>query len=231
MGMGNVHARKMFCGWLFLIGFSCVRVRAQKVQFLPEVDAHLKLNSTFRAYLEAKYDRDGGDPTQFTIDPSIQFYPKPLIKIKTVPAFDTQNQRTFAKVESSMRINDAVVKTTRASLPSQISAHWRGGWATVVHRGRLPSYRSQYRSIDNSAVIFLLSELSGQPELNSSGHSVRTESGQPVLPRLGIDLFWVRTTKKPKRQQETGKNSIIKGDYATCDYPYFALLHPPCSHQ
>ena len=123
MGMGNVHARKMFCGWLFLIGFSCVRVRAQKVQFLPEVDAHLKLNATFRAYLEAKYDRDGGDPTQFTIDPSIQFYLKPLIKIKTVPAFDTQNQRTFAKAESSMRINDAVVKTTRASLYSQISAH------------------------------------------------------------------------------------------------------------
>jgi hypothetical protein len=44
-------------------------------------------------------------------------------------------------------------------------------------------------SIDNSAAIFLLSELSGQPELNSSGHSVRTESGQPVLPRLGIGLF------------------------------------------
>jgi hypothetical protein len=44
-------------------------------------------------------------------------------------------------------------------------------------------------SIDNSAVIFLLSELSGRPELNSSGHSVRTESGQPVLPRLGIGLF------------------------------------------
>jgi hypothetical protein len=37
------------------------------VRFLPEIDAHLNLNSTFRAYFEAKDDRDGGDPKQLGI--------------------------------------------------------------------------------------------------------------------------------------------------------------------
>ena len=44
---------------VFLVCFACHPGYAQDVQFLPEVDAHLKLNSSCRAYLEAKDDRDG----------------------------------------------------------------------------------------------------------------------------------------------------------------------------
>jgi hypothetical protein len=72
--------------------------RAQDVQFLPEVDAHLKLNSAVRVYLEVKDDRDGGDPNQLAIGPSIQLYLKPLIKLKDVTAFDLDDSKSRALV-------------------------------------------------------------------------------------------------------------------------------------
>ena len=57
--------------YVFLVCFACLPTYAQNVQFLTEMDAHLKLNSSFRAYLETKDDRDGGDPHQFGIGPSM----------------------------------------------------------------------------------------------------------------------------------------------------------------
>jgi hypothetical protein len=72
----------------------CLSARAQNVQFLPEIDAHLKLNPTFRTYLEAKDDRDGGDPQQFTIGPSIQAYLKHLVRLKKVRAFDLDDSKS-----------------------------------------------------------------------------------------------------------------------------------------
>jgi hypothetical protein len=69
------------------------RVRAQTVQFLPEVDAHLELNSVVRTYFEAKDDRDGGDPTQATLGPSLQLYLKPLVKLKNITAFDSDDAK------------------------------------------------------------------------------------------------------------------------------------------
>jgi len=73
---------------------ACVPAYAQETEFLPEIDAHLKLNKTFRAYLEAKEDRDGGDPTQATIGPSLQIYLKPLIKLKKVTSFDLDDAKS-----------------------------------------------------------------------------------------------------------------------------------------
>jgi hypothetical protein len=84
--------------WAFLVCSACLPARAQDVQFLPEVDAHLKLNSAVRVYLEAKDDREGGDSTQFTIGPSIQLYLKPLIKLKHVTAFDLDDSKSRALV-------------------------------------------------------------------------------------------------------------------------------------
>jgi hypothetical protein len=79
-------------------------VRAQDTQFLPEIAAHLKLNSTFRAYLETKDDREGGDPTQFTIGPSLQIYLKPLIKLKKVTSFDLDDAKSrFFVLETGYR--------------------------------------------------------------------------------------------------------------------------------
>lgn len=58
----------------------------------------------FRTYLEAKNDRDGGDPTQFTIGPSLQFYLKPLIKLKNGTTFDLDDTRSrFLVLETGYR--------------------------------------------------------------------------------------------------------------------------------
>lgn len=67
-------------------------------------DAHLKLNSSFRAYLEAKDDRDGGDPHQFAIGPSIQLYLKPLIRLKNTTTLDLDDTRSrFLVLETGYR--------------------------------------------------------------------------------------------------------------------------------
>jgi hypothetical protein len=82
---------------LLVLAF-CLPARSQETQFLPEIDAHLELNSKLRVYVEAKNDRDGGDPTQFTIGPSIQFYLKPLVKLKRVKTFDLDDAKSRALV-------------------------------------------------------------------------------------------------------------------------------------
>jgi hypothetical protein len=87
-------AQMTFWGCAMLLCLACLPAPAQDVQFLPEIDAHLKLNSSFRAYLEAKDDRDGGDPQQFTIGPSLQVYLKPLIKLKKVKTFDLDDSKS-----------------------------------------------------------------------------------------------------------------------------------------
>lgn len=76
---------------LFL--FTIVSSRAESVQFLPEIDTYLKLNSIVRVYFEAKEDRDGGDPTQATLGPSLQLYLKPLFRLRKITAFDLDDAK------------------------------------------------------------------------------------------------------------------------------------------
>ncbi len=98
------RTRSILVKYGFLVCFACLPARAQNVQFLPEVDAHLTVNSNFRAYLEAKDDRDGGDPDQFAIGPSIQLYLKPLIKLKEVTKFDLDDTKSrFLVLETGYR--------------------------------------------------------------------------------------------------------------------------------
>ncbi len=68
-------------------------VAQQNVQFLPEVDAYLKLNSMFRVYVEAKDDQDGGDSAQAGVGPSLQLFLKPLVKLQEVRAFDLDDAK------------------------------------------------------------------------------------------------------------------------------------------
>jgi hypothetical protein len=71
---------------------------AQSVQFVPETDTYLKLNSVLRAYLQAKDDRDEGASDQLSIGPSLQFYVKPLVKLKNITAFDLDDSKPRALV-------------------------------------------------------------------------------------------------------------------------------------
>src|SRR5437867_7461422 len=85
--------RTMLGIWAVLLLFAWVPAHAQDFQFLPEIDTNLKLNSTVRLYVQAKDDREGGDPQQFTFGPSIQFYLKPLLKLKDVTMFDLDDAK------------------------------------------------------------------------------------------------------------------------------------------
>jgi hypothetical protein len=85
---------------VFLILF-CEVANAQETQFLPEVDVYLKLNSYWRLRVQAKDTRDGGDPTQAAIGPSVELYVKPLIRLKEVTTFDLDDSKTRPLVFSA----------------------------------------------------------------------------------------------------------------------------------
>ena len=140
----------------FLIILACLPTRAQEVQFLPEVDAHLKLNSTFRAYLEAKDDRDGGEQDQFTVGPSLQLYLKPLIKLREVKAFDLDDAKSrFLILETGYRaitapnapLDNRMMTVMTFNFPLNIGFHlsdrnradldWKGGGFTWRYRNKV----------------------------------------------------------------------------------------------
>jgi len=78
---------------VFLMGF-CKIADAQETEFLPEVDLYWKLNSSVRLWAQASDTRDGGDPTQASFGPSLEFYLKPLVRLKNVAAFDLDDAKT-----------------------------------------------------------------------------------------------------------------------------------------
>lgn len=66
---------------------------SQQAQFLPEIDAYLTLTPNIRVSAQAKDTREGGDPTQAEIGPSMEFYLKPLITLKKITLFDLDNAK------------------------------------------------------------------------------------------------------------------------------------------
>jgi len=66
----------------------------QETEFFPEVDAYLKLNQEIRVSFLAKDTREGGDSTQAAIGPSIDFYLKPLIRLKKITEFDLDDAKS-----------------------------------------------------------------------------------------------------------------------------------------
>ena len=84
--------------WLALLVFMLLckigsAQSSQETQFLPEIDAYRKLNPKIRVSFQAKDTREGGDPTQAEIGPSIQIYVRPLIRLKDITAFDLDDAK------------------------------------------------------------------------------------------------------------------------------------------
>ena len=154
------HFQKMWRCALFAC-LTGLPAHTQDVQFLPEVDVHLKLNSTLRTYLEAKDDRAGGDPTQFTIGPSLQFYLKPLIRLKRVTSFDLDDAKSrFFVLETGYRYITApgaspenrMITAATLNFPLQggffvsdrnrADLDWKGGRFTWRYRNKLTVERT-----------------------------------------------------------------------------------------
>lgn len=91
--------------WAVLLGFACNVSNAQDTQFLPEITQHFGLSSNIRVLLQAKDDREGGDPQQFSFGPSVQFYLRSLQKLEDVTPFDLDEVKNRPVVfESGYRI-------------------------------------------------------------------------------------------------------------------------------
>jgi hypothetical protein len=133
--------------------FSCVSLRADTVQFLPEVDAYLKLSQIFRVYYQAKDDRDGGDSTQFTTGPSLELYLKPILKLKRITTFDLDDSKPRALVlEAGYRYIVAPGKPTDNRFTTAVTSHFplKGGFL-VTDRSRAdldwkPEFQWRYRN-------------------------------------------------------------------------------------
>jgi len=71
----------------------CHIASAQTTQFLPEIDTYVKLAPEIRFVFQVKETREGGDPTQAEIGPSLDFYLKPWINLQKVTAFNLDDAK------------------------------------------------------------------------------------------------------------------------------------------
>jgi hypothetical protein len=134
---------------------------AQEVQFLPQFDANLKLNSLVRVIFEAKGDREAGEMVQAQIGPSIQIYVKPLVKLKRVTAFDLDDAKSrFLVLESGYLYltapnapsDNRMVLITTSHFPlragfllsdrNRADLDWKGGTFTWRYRNKLETDRT-----------------------------------------------------------------------------------------
>ena len=136
---------------------SCLQAVAQVDQFLPEIDFYSKLSSGTRIQLQAKQTREGGEPVQAEIGPSVDFYLRPLIRLAKVTKFDLDDaksrplvlsigyrylaegnggvptNRLMPVVTSRFPVSTKVVLTTR----NRFDLDWKGGVFTWRYRNRL----------------------------------------------------------------------------------------------
>ena len=112
---------------LVLLIFFCKAGSAQssqEAQFLPEVDAYLKLNPDIRVSLQAKDTREGGDSTQAEIGPSMEFYLKPLVRLKEITVFDLDDAKARPLVlTAGYRYLSAPGKPRTNRIPIAVTSH------------------------------------------------------------------------------------------------------------
>jgi hypothetical protein len=67
-----------------LVLWTCASAFAQTstTEFLPEIDAFVQPHPDVRFVFQAKHTREGGNPDQLELGPSIAFYLKPLFKLQ-----------------------------------------------------------------------------------------------------------------------------------------------------
>ena len=90
--MACIAEKSLTLAALVIIG--CLHGMAQTDQLLPEIDTYVKVSSDLRVSFQAKETRDGGDPTQAEIGPSLDFYLKPLIRLQDITKFDLDDSKS-----------------------------------------------------------------------------------------------------------------------------------------
>jgi hypothetical protein len=209
-------------GWAFLAWLVCCAANAQDTQFLPEVDGYLKLNSSIRTYLQAKDDRDGGDPNQFTFGPSLEFYQRPLLKLKSITLADLNDAKSRPLlVESGYRLITAPDKPITNRAIEAVTVHfpffkkvlvsdrnradldWQNGGFSWRYRNRLTLERTF-----SVASYHLIPYLQAEPFYESqygkwSATDLYVGSLLPVGHHVQFDLYYEHendTAKRPNQQ-------------------------------
>jgi hypothetical protein len=218
--LGRAH--RLTLALLVFFTSACSRAQSQSVDFLPEIDAHLKINPMFRIYFQAKEDRDGGDSTQATLGPSLQLYLKPLVRLKNITAFDLDDAKEKPLVlEAGYRyitapntptenqfltaatlhfpIKAAIVMTDR----NRAELDWKGGTFSWRYRNKLTLERTfAIRS------HHLIPYVSAEPFYETQYHKWSTTSLYagcllPVGKHVQLDPYYEHdnnTGKAPNRQ-------------------------------
>jgi hypothetical protein len=76
------------------------RAQSSTAEYLPEIDVHLQPVSSIRVVFQVKRTREGGDPVQTELGPSVEFYLKPLLRLKDATAWDLDKSKSRALVFS-----------------------------------------------------------------------------------------------------------------------------------
>src|SRR5208283_3015848 len=90
--MAGAAAKSLVLVVLVIVG--CLHGGAQTDQLLPEIDTYVKLTSDLRISFQVKETREGGDPTQAAIGPSLDFYLPPLARLQNVTKFDLDDSKS-----------------------------------------------------------------------------------------------------------------------------------------
>lgn len=208
--------------WAFLGCFACLPARAQDTQFIPEVDAYLKLNSVVRTYVQAKDDREGGDSTQLAIGPGVQFYLKPLLRLKRVTTFDLDDSKSRVLVldigyryidEPNSPSENRMVLAVTSHFPvtanvlitdrNRADLDWKSGEFTWRYRNRLTLERTF--SIHSYHLIpYVSAELFYESQYGKiSTTSIYAGSLLPVGKHVEFNPYYEHdnnTNKKPNKQ-------------------------------
>jgi Protein of unknown function (DUF2490) len=85
---------------VFLVSFWCLCGRAQTAQLLPEIDTNVRLSHDWRISFQAKGTREGGEPQQAEIGPSLDLYFKPLARLQNITKFGLDDSKPRSLVFS-----------------------------------------------------------------------------------------------------------------------------------
>jgi hypothetical protein len=68
--------------------------KAQISEFLPEIDAYYKVTSDVRLWFQAKETYEAGAPVTAEFGPSVDFYLKPMVRLKNITSFDLDDSKS-----------------------------------------------------------------------------------------------------------------------------------------
>jgi hypothetical protein len=90
--MLRVRFRKILIGLGLVV--SSLQASAQTDQFLPEFDLYSKLHDKVRFNVQARQTREGGEPVQVEMGPSVDIYLHPLVRLVKITAFDLDDSKS-----------------------------------------------------------------------------------------------------------------------------------------